>query len=72
MENVLRAERDALVRQVWVKPGQSVAAKDLLVEYGGEGRKFVRPGEYKLTLTCGKAKHEQRLKVEIAPGIETR
>lgn len=47
-------------------------AKDLLVEYGGEGRKFVRPGEYKLTLTCGKAKHEQKLKVEIAPGIETR
>ena len=47
-------------------------AKDLLVEYGGEGRKFVRPGEYKLTLTCGKVKHEQKLKVEIAPGIETR
>ncbi|HLA77196.1 MAG TPA: hypothetical protein VJU18_06425 [Vicinamibacteria bacterium] len=47
-------------------------AKDLLVEYGGEGRKFVRAGEYKLTLTCGKAKEEQRLRVEVAPGIETR
>ena len=27
-----RAERDALVRQVYVKPGQTVAAKDLLIE----------------------------------------
>ncbi len=57
-----------LNRMTWdLKP-----AKDLLVEYGGEGRKFVRPGEYKVTLTSGKAKEERRLKVEIAPGIETR
>jgi hypothetical protein len=46
--------------------------KDLLTEYGGEGQKFVHPGEYKVTLTCGKAKSEQALKVEIAEGIETR
>lgn len=32
METMLRAERDAVVRQVYVKPGQSVAAKDLLIE----------------------------------------
>ena len=29
-------------------------------------------GEYKVTLTYGKAKSEQRLKVEVAPGVETR
>jgi photosystem II stability/assembly factor-like uncharacterized protein len=46
--------------------------KDLLTEYGGEGRKFVRSGDYKVTLTFGKAKREQTLKVEVAPGIETR
>jgi len=46
--------------------------KDLLTEYGGEGQKFVRPGPYKVTLTCGKAKSEQTLEVEIAEGIETR
>jgi pyruvate carboxylase len=32
METTLRAERDATVRQVYIKPGQSVAAKDLLIE----------------------------------------
>jgi hypothetical protein len=47
-------------------------SKDLLNEYGGEGQKLVRSGEYTVTLTYGKAKHEQRLKVETAPGIETR
>ena len=44
----------------------------MLTEYGGEGTKFVAPGEYKVTLTYGKAKSEQRLKVEIPPGVETR
>jgi len=29
---MLRAERDASVKQVYAKPGQSVTAKDLLVE----------------------------------------
>jgi pyruvate carboxylase len=31
METLLRAERDATVKQVLVKPGHTVAAKDLLV-----------------------------------------
>jgi hypothetical protein len=46
--------------------------KDLLTEYGGEGQKFVRPGEYTVTLKCGKATATQKVKVEIAPGLETR
>jgi hypothetical protein len=45
--------------------------KDLLFDYEAEGPRFVAPGEYTLTLTHGKTKQEQRLKVEIAPGIET-
>jgi photosystem II stability/assembly factor-like uncharacterized protein len=45
---------------------------DLLNEYGGEGAKFVRPGEYTVTLTSGAVKETQTLKVEILPGIETR
>ncbi len=57
-----------LNRITWdLRPG-----KDLLVEYGGEGRKFVRAGEYTLTLTYGKAKEERKLKVDVAPDIETR
>lgn len=47
-------------------------SKDVLTEYGGEGKLLVPPGEYKVTLSYGKAKSEQRLKVEVAPGIETR
>jgi hypothetical protein len=47
-------------------------SKDLLTEYGGEGRKFVRSGDYKVTLSYGKLKKEQPLPVTIAPGIETR
>jgi hypothetical protein len=46
--------------------------KDLLTEYGGEGKKFFPAGDYKVTLTYGKAKSEQTLKVELLPGIETR
>jgi hypothetical protein len=46
--------------------------KDLLTEYGGEGARFVPAGEYTVTLTHGKTKHEQKLKVEVAPGVETR
>lgn len=45
--------------------------KDLLTEYGGEGQKFVRPGEYTVTLTYGKLKQTQKVKVEIAEGVET-
>jgi len=55
-------------RLVWdLKP-----TKDLLNEYGGEGQKFVRPGEYSVTLTFGKTKQTEKLKVEIAEGLETR
>ena len=46
--------------------------KDLLIEYGGEGQKFVKPGEYKVTLTYGKYTQTEKLQVEIAPGVETR
>jgi pyruvate carboxylase len=34
METVLNAEHDAIVKAVHVKPGEVVAAKDLLVEFG--------------------------------------
>ena len=48
-------------------------SKDLLTEYGGLGSdKFVKSGEYTVTLTYGKVKQEQKLKVEISEGIETR
>ncbi|MBI2834588.1 MAG: hypothetical protein HYX76_09220 [Acidobacteria bacterium] len=46
--------------------------KDLLNEYGGEGQKFVRSGDYDVTLTFGDTKQTQKLNVAIAPGIETR
>lgn len=47
-------------------------SKELLVEYGSEGSRFVRPGEYTVTLTYGTTKVEQKLQVEAAPGVETR
>jgi hypothetical protein len=57
-----------LSRVVWdLKP-----SKDLLTEYGGEGQKPVRSGDYTVTLTYGKAKQEQKLRVDTAAGIETR
>jgi photosystem II stability/assembly factor-like uncharacterized protein len=57
-----------LGRVVWdLKP-----AKDLLTEYGGEGQKYVPAGEYKVTLTYGSVKETQTVKVEVAPGVETR
>jgi hypothetical protein len=47
--------------------------KDLLTDYGGEGPdKFVRSGEYTVTLTYGKVKQTKKVQVEIAKGIETR
>jgi photosystem II stability/assembly factor-like uncharacterized protein len=46
--------------------------KDVVTEYGGEGQIFVAPGEYKVTLTRGKATSEQTVKVEMLPGVETR
>jgi len=47
-------------------------SKELLTEYGGEGPLFVKPGEYTVSLSYGKTKQEQKLSVEIAPGVETR
>lgn len=47
-------------------------SKEFLTEYGGEGAKFVRPGEYEVRLTHGKTKQTQQLKVEVAQGLETR
>jgi hypothetical protein len=47
-------------------------SKEFLTDYGGEGGKSVRPGEYEVTLTHGKTKQTQKLKVDIAKGIETR
>ncbi len=55
-------------RLVWdLKP-----TKDVLTEYGGEGQKFVRPGEYEVTLSYGDVTQTQKVKVTIAPGLETR
>jgi photosystem II stability/assembly factor-like uncharacterized protein len=66
--NLTGSSRAGLNRVTWdLMPG-----KDVLTEYGGEGKRLVAPGEYKVTLTYGKAKSEQRLKVDVAPGVETR
>jgi hypothetical protein len=47
--------------------------KDVVTQYGGLGaEKLVRAGEYTVTLSYGKTKQEQKLQLEIAPGIETR
>ncbi len=57
-----------LSRVVWdLKP-----SNDVLTQYGGEGRKFVKPGEYTVTMTIGKTTVKQKLVVTIAAGIETR
>jgi photosystem II stability/assembly factor-like uncharacterized protein len=46
---------------------------DLLNSYGGEGASlFVRPGEYEVTLTYGKLKQTEKLKVDAVTGVETR
>jgi len=55
-------------RVVWdLKP-----TKDLLTEYGGEGQKYVRPGDYQVTLAYGDVKQKVTLKVEVVKGLETR
>jgi hypothetical protein len=46
--------------------------KDLITEYGGEGDRFVRAGEYEVTLTYGKVTQTQKVTVTVAEGIETR
>jgi photosystem II stability/assembly factor-like uncharacterized protein len=66
--NLKGPDGPGLHRVVWdLKP-----TKDVLTEYGGEGSLFMAPGEYKVTLTRGKATSEQTLKVEVLPGVETR
>jgi photosystem II stability/assembly factor-like uncharacterized protein len=55
-------------RLVWdLKP-----TKDVLNEYGGQGSKFVAPGEYEVTLTFGSITQTQTVQVTIAKGLETR
>jgi photosystem II stability/assembly factor-like uncharacterized protein len=66
--NLTGSSRAGLNRVTW----DLMPSKDVLNEYGGEGRKFVPAGEYKVKLSYGKAKSEQTLKVEVAPGVETR
>jgi photosystem II stability/assembly factor-like uncharacterized protein len=47
-------------------------SKDVLTEYGGEGQKYVRAGDYEATLTYGSVKETQTITITIAKGIETR
>jgi hypothetical protein len=47
--------------------------KDLMSEYGGQGKdRLLGGGEYRVEMRHGKWKESQTLRVEIAPGIETR
>lgn len=46
--------------------------KDVLIEYGGEGPMFVRPGDYEVSLTYGRTTQTQMLRVDVAAGLETR
>ncbi len=66
--NLTGASRAGLNRVTW----DLMPTKDVLTEYGGEGKKLVAAGDYKATLTYGKARSEQTLKVDVAPGAETR
>ena len=55
-------------RVVWdLKP-----TKELLNDYGGEGKKFFASGDYTASLSYGKVKESQKFHVNIAAGIETR
>ena len=46
--------------------------KDVLNSYGGQGAKFVAPGEYEVTMKVGAVSQTQKLQVTIAKGLETR
>jgi hypothetical protein len=46
--------------------------KDVLTEYGGEGQKHVKPGEYTVTLAFGSYSQTQKMQVTVAPGVDTR
>ena len=68
MANLTRPGTPGLNRTHWdLKP-----TKDLLIEYGGTGALFVRPGTYDVSMTYGTTKQTRKLRVDIAPGIETR
>ncbi len=45
---------------------------DVLTAYGGEGRLFVRPGRYTVSLAYGDVKMDRTIDVSVAEGIETR
>jgi photosystem II stability/assembly factor-like uncharacterized protein len=45
---------------------------DLLTDYGGEGQRYVRAGDYTVTLTYGGVKDTQKVHVDVLPGLETR
>jgi photosystem II stability/assembly factor-like uncharacterized protein len=45
---------------------------ELLTQYGGEGRKFVKPGEYEVTLSFGDTTETQKVTVSALPDVETR
>ena len=47
-------------------------SKEVLNEYGGQGAKFVRPGDYTVSVTYGKTTATQKVHVDIASGVETR
>ena len=47
-------------------------SRDLLTDYGGEGQKYVAPGEYTITFTYGKVSQSQKIVLTMAPGLETR
>ncbi len=66
--NLSIAGTPGINRAVW----DLKTAKEFLNDYGGEGQKFVSPGDYTVTLTYGKVKQTQKLHVDIAAGIETR
>lgn len=66
--NLSAVDAPGIGRLIWdLKP-----TKDLLNSYGGEGQKFVASGEYTVTLSRGKSKLTQKVRVAIDPGIETR
>ena len=47
--------------------------KEFRTEYGGvPATRHVRPGDYRVTVTCGEAKSTQTLRVTAAEGVETR
>ncbi len=47
-------------------------SKELLSDYGGEGQKFVAPGEYTITFGFGKVSQSRKIALSALPGLETR